>query len=336
MKEGITIAGTIAVDEIKKIEKYPNQSELTAIKSVTRSIGGAVSNCAVSLAKIDGELPINTVAMIGEDERGDYLKERLSHYKNIDSSQVKVFGDTPFTDVYQDATSRTFFTYKGNALYFDESKIDYQQLRTKIFHLAYILLLDGLDKEDKEYGTKTAKVLRNVQELGIKTSIDIVSENSDRYQKLVPPCLKFTNYCIINELEAGNSVGIALRNEDGKLIEHNIRKVLYRLKKLGVKDWVVIHTPEGSFGFDGKEIHSIPSLLIDNSSIKGTVGAGDAYVSGVLYGALKAFSLWEAMQLGTAAAASSLFEADGTSGVKAYDELVKMYQEYPKRNKVEI
>lgn len=331
-------AGTIAVDEIKKIEKYPNRSELTTIRSVSRSNGGAVSNCAITMAKIDLTLPIEIVALIGNDDKGHFLKERLVNYKNIDLSHVKVIGDTPFTDVIQDESdhTRTFFTYRGNSSLFDEDSIDFEKINSEFLHIGYILLLESLDQEDSEFGTKMAKVLKRAQDKGMKTSIDIVSENSERYEKLVPPSLKYTNYCIINELEAGKSVGIPLRDSSGELIIPNISKVVFRLKELGVNDWVVIHTPEGSFGYDGSTIFSIPSLLLERESIKGTVGAGDAYVTGVLYGALKGLSLPDSMKLGTAAAASSLFAEDSTSGVKSYEQLAEMYREFPKRERIEF
>ena len=338
LREGIAFAGTIAVDEIKKIEKYPSKSELTTIKSVSRSNGGAVSNCGISLAKIDPKLPIEVIALIGNDDKGEFLKEKLGQYQNMNLSQVKVIGDTPFTDVVQDESdhARTFFTYRGNSVMFDEHTIGLEQVTSKILHIAYILLLDSLDQEDAEYGTKMAKVLKQAQDLGIKTSIDIVSENSNRYEKLVPPSLKYTNYCVINELEAGKTVGISLRDSSGHLVTDHIKEVLIKLKQLGVEDWVAIHSPEGSFGYDGVEFYSIPSLSLELSLIKGTVGAGDAYVTGVLYGALKGKGLAESMEIGTAAAASSLLAEDSTSGVQPYEQLIRMYKELPKQKEITI
>jgi sugar/nucleoside kinase (ribokinase family) len=338
LKFGIAVAGNITVDEIKQIDSYPQKSELTAIKSIRRSIGGAVSNCAVSLARMDGQLPIGVVALIGDDDKGQFLREKLEEYENINLDQLKVMGDTPFTDVIQDETdhSRTFFSYKGNSVFFNEHSINFDCLPYSILHIGYLLLLDGLDREDSMYGTKMARLLKRAQEEGVKTSIDIVSENSDRFQKLVPPSLRYTNYCIINEIEAGKSVGITLRNEVGGLEAEQIPHVLSKLKGLGVKDWVVIHSPEGSFGYDGSSLYIVPSLLIDSNSIKGTVGAGDAYVSGVLYGAVKGLALPEAMKLGTACASASLFEEDSTSGVKKYEDLIRMYEEYPKRDVIPL
>lgn len=338
MRKGIAIAGTIAVDELKKIESYPGRSELTTIKSVSRSNGGAVSNCGITLAKIDSKLPIELIALLGEDEKGDYLKARLEEYNNIDLTQMKIIGDTPFTDVIQDELdhSRTFFTYRGNSVLFTEDTLDLEKISSEILHLAYILLLDSLDQEDKDEGTKMAKILKHAQELGMKTSIDIVSENSNRYEKLVPPSLKYTNYCVINELEAGKTVGIDLREKSGTLKTKSIKEVLVKLKGFGVKDWIVIHSPESSFGYDGEEFFSIPSLQINSHLIKGTVGAGDAYVSGVLYGSLKGLGLKGAMELGTSAAASSLMGEDSTSGVRSYEKLIEMFNELPKQKKIYI
>ncbi|MRH41461.1 carbohydrate kinase family protein [Aquibacillus halophilus] len=338
MRKGIAIAGTISLDEIKAVDCYPDKSELTTINSVRRSIGGAVSNCSVALAKIDRNLVVEAITYLGNDEKGKYLYECLNTYPNIDLKQLKIIGETPFTDVIQDKhdKTRTFLTFRGNSSLFNENSIDLIKLKSKILHIAYILLLDSLDEEDLEYGTKMAKLLKKAQELGIKTSIDIVSESGIRYEKTVPPSLKYTNYCVINEYEAGKSVGINLRDRSGKLLTGDIKKVLYKLKELGVKDWVVVHVPEGSFGYDGKNVYSIPSLFIEIESIKGTVGAGDAYVAGILYGAHKGFNLNESMKLATASAASSLFEEDSTSGIKNYEELVLLYDNYPKREDIKI
>lgn len=337
MRDGIAIAGTITVDEIKMVESYPEESELTTIKSIQRSIGGIVSNCSIGLAKIDEKLPIEIIALIGDDEKGEYIKKRLNEYENIDTTQLKVIGSTPFTDVMQNEKNhtRTFFTYKGNSALFDVDTIDFSKLKSKILHIGYLLLLDSLDARDETFGTRMAKLLKKAQDNGIKTSIDVVSEKSDRYH-LVLHSLPYTNYCVVNELEAGKIARLELRDAAGKLIENNVKPVLVKLKESGVKDWVVIHAPEGSFGYDGKDFISIPSLSIKPEEIKGTVGAGDAYASGLLYGAVKNMDLLDAMKLATSSAASSLLKEDSTSGIKNYKELIEMYEAFPKNKEMNI
>ncbi|QGH35926.1 carbohydrate kinase family protein [Gracilibacillus salitolerans] len=336
MRNGIAIAGTVMVDEIKSVKGYPAKSELTTIEQMKRSMGGAVSNCSLSLAHIDPDLPIEIIAYVGEDEKGQYVYEGFSKYENIDLSKVKFTGDTPFTDVIFDEIdkTRTFYTYKGNSTAFNEDAFPLTEIKAKILHVAYVLLLDALDKEDEEYGTKLAKLLHHAQKEGIQTSIDIVSENKDRYEKVVPPALKYTNYCIVNEYEAGKSTGIELREQDDSLIGSNIKEALTTMKRMGVQDWVVIHAPEASFGYNGQTFYSLPSLLIDKNRIKGTVGAGDAYAAGILYSAEKGNSLYESMKIATASAASSLLEEDSASGVKDIHTLKGMYDNWEKREEI--
>ena len=62
--------------------------------------------------------------------------------------------------------------------------------------------------------------------------------------------------------------------------------------------------------------------------IKGTTGAGDAYCSGILYGAYMDMSLYEAMILARATAACSLSESNGTDGMLPYSEAMNLNEEY--------
>ena len=56
-------------------------------------------------------------------------------------------------------------------------------------------------------------------------------------------------------------------------------------------------------------------------------GAGDAFCSGVLYGAWKGMSLQAAIELATASAACSLSEAGATEGMRPVAEVQKLYAE---------
>lgn len=339
MKKGIAVAGNLNVDQLKKIDVYPKNSKLTTIREIDRSLGGAVCNCLMDLAKMDPDIPLKAIGMIGTDERGEFVLETMGRFSNIDLSGVLREGKTSFTDVMMDESdkSRTFFMFRGTSTNFSEKHFHLNSLEADILHVGYILLLDGMDAVDDEYGTVMARVLCEAKKRGIQTSIDIVSEESDRYKKIVPPSLKYTDYCVINEIEAGKTVGIELRDETGGLILRNIPKVLKKLRVMGVSKWVVIHTPESSFALDEKEEHHVkPSLLLPKGFIKGTVGAGDAYVSGVLYGAYMGYSIEEAMEIGTAAAAFSLSEEDSTAGMKDIKKILQLYNTMPKQPVLQI
>ena len=258
------------------------------------------------------------------------LKE-MSRYANIDLSMVKRDGRTSFTAVMSNnqTKERTFFQHAGANAYYGEEHIDWDNLNVDIFHIGYILLLPNLDEPDAEYGTKMARLLHRVQKMGIKTSIDVVSESGDRFAKLVKPALKYSNYCVINELEAQQTTGITLRDEDGKLHTENMEAALRKLKELGVADWAVIHCPEVGCGIDQNgKYYQVPSLKLPKDYIKGTVGAGDAFCAGILYAAYKEMPMDEALKLGACSAAASLSEVSASDGVKTVNEVMKLYDLY--------
>ena len=332
MRKGICVAGNLIVDITYPIERWPRQSELTTITDgITRSVGGAVCNVITDLAKLDETLPLSALGVIGEDAEGEFILEQLGRHENIDLSLLGRKGTTSFTAVMSDnrTKARTFFQYRGANALFDESFIDWDRIDAEILHVGYILLLDALDQADGEYGTKMARLLAEAQSRGIRTSIDVVTESGDRFRTLVPPALRYTDYCVINELEAQQITGVLLRDEEEKLYPEHMEEALRKMKELGVFTWAVIHCPEGGYGLDEKNhFLTVRSLKLPEGYIKGTVGAGDAFCAGVLYGAEKGWGLAESVRLGTCAAAASLSEAGATEGMRPAAEVLKLAKVY--------
>ena len=332
MRKGICVAGNLIVDITYPIERWPRQSELTTITDgIARSVGGAVCNVITDLAKLDETLPMSALGVIGDDAEGEFILEQLGRHENIDLSLLGRKGTTSFTAVMSDnrTKARTFFQYRGANALFDESFIDWDRIDAEILHVGYILLLDALDQADGEYGTKMARLLAEAQSRGIRTSIDVVTESGDRFRTLVPPALRYTDYCVINELEAQQITGVLLRDEEEKLYPEHMEEALRKMKELGVSTWAVIHCPEGGYGLDEKNhFLTVRSLKLPERYIKGTVGAGDAFCAGVLYGAEKGWGLAESIRLGTCAAAASLSEAGATEGMRPAAEVLKLAELY--------
>ena len=128
---------------------------------------------------------------------------------------------------------RTFFHNRGANATWDGSEIDFAASSAKIFHLGYLLLLDSIDQEDPEYGTVGAALLAKARAAGMKTSIDVVSEDSDRFARIIGPALKQVDVCILNEVEASKVIGVQVR-ENGKLLNDGIEETASKLFELGV------------------------------------------------------------------------------------------------------
>lgn len=327
-RNGIAVAGNMIVDVLYPILGHPKPGELTTItEGISRSSGGALCNVIVDLAKLDPALPLAALGRVGTDSEGDFVLDKLKAHDNIDISRVHREGLTSFTAVMADTIGkqRTFYHYRGANARFCEADVEWDTLNVRLLHIGYILLLDALDEPDDEFGTKMARLLHTAQSKGILTSIDVVSEAGDRFGRIVPPALRYTDYCIINELEAQASTGVLLRGESGELLAANLPEALRKLKQLGVSTWAVIHCPEGGYGMDEHgdyiETQSVP---LPREAIKGTVGAGDAFCSGVLYGAYTGLPLTEAIELGNAAAACSLSESGATEGMRTAKEAMDL------------
>lgn len=331
-KNGLVIAGNVLVDIVKNIDTYPLIGMLSYISDISYAVGGCVPNVAIDLAKIDGTLPVSAAGKLGSDENGRYVLEQLQ--KNGINTDMICFSDktpTSFSDVMSlPVGERTFFHQKGTNAEFSPEDIDLDKINCDILHIGYILLLDIFDSDDKEYGTVMARFLNEVQKKGIKTSIDVVSDNSADYGKKIVPALKYSNYVIINEIECCRIWNLEPYLPDGVINREAIKTAVKNMADAGVQDKIVIHSKETSFAYDVKSgaFTEVPSLRIPKEQIKGSVGAGDAFCAGTLYGIYSDFSDKELLEFASAAAACNLFEANAVDGMKSKDEIIEISKTY--------
>ena len=136
-KNGIIIAGTIIVDKLYKIKRYPNVGELTKITGLSRAVGGCVPNTAVDIKVINPDLPVYACGKIGADDEGKFVLDALNGY-GVDTEKVMVdkTDRTSFTDVMSiEGGERTFFNYPGTSATFGYDDIDFDNLQVKMFPL---------------------------------------------------------------------------------------------------------------------------------------------------------------------------------------------------------
>jgi sugar/nucleoside kinase (ribokinase family) len=252
---------------------------------------------------------------VGADEYGAWLRAFLDG-KGLDVSRVRQTEAAPtsYTDVMsvEGTGERTFFHARGANALFTPDDIDLDALDCDLFHLGYLLLLDGLDASDAEYGTVAARLLHDVQARGILTSVDIVSEQSNRFARIVRPALKYCDHLVVNEIEASRLAGV----------EGDLREIAARLFELGVQRRVVIHMPEKGVSLlrDGTWTE-VGSVALPAGFIKGKTGAGDAYCAGVLTGIYRGAADEDILELGALAAIGALTHVGAVEGVKPEKEL---------------
>jgi len=320
-RRGLLAGGNWIIDQVKIIDVYPQPEQLGNIRRQFQGTGGGPYNVLMDLAKSGAPFPLYGAGLVGQDALGERILADCRQHK-IDAHLIgsTTRAPTSYTDVMTEQATgrRTFFHARGaNALWHGEG-LDFKKTRARIFHLAYLLLLDALDEPDAKFGTKAARLLAAAQGAGLKTSVDVVSEDSDRFAKVVMPALKHVDYCILNEIEAGKTTGFKVRQPDGRLDTVTLRHAAGALLQQGVRELVVIHFPEGTFARTRKGDDVWQSALkLPASYIVGTAGAGDAFCAGVLLGLHEDWELQRCLLTGVCLAAASLSDPTCTAGVKS-------------------
>ena len=327
-RHGITVAGNLLTDSVKLIDAYPQKGMLSNIYSISRAVGGCVPNVGIDLAKIDPSLPMSALGRIGDDESGKYVIMELQR-NGIDVSGVSVSSSlsTGFSDVMsvKSTGERTFFHHRGANAEFSPEHVNVASLDCRMLHIGYVLLLDSFDAPDPEYGTVMARFLKSVQEAGIRTSIDVVSDSSGDFASKVIPSLRYTDNAIMNEIECCGVSGLAPRDENGKLIVENIRKTMEQIMDYGVGERVIIHCPEAGFIYNKNGTFTVlPSVKHKPGYIKGTVGAGDAFCAGCLYGIYNDYDDKKILEFASCAATCNLAAEDSVSGMRSKDYILQL------------
>lgn len=331
-RNGLLAGGNWIIDQVKLIDVYPQPEQLANIRSQAQGTGGAPYNVLVDLARIGAPFPLFAAGLVGRDSLGDLILEDCRKHQ-IDTRFLRATSEAPtsYTDVMTEMNGgrRTFFHNRGANALWDGEDLDFGRVKARVFHLGYLLLLDALDAPDKKYGTRAARLLARAQEAGLRTSVDVVSEDSDRFGRIVAPALRFVDYCILNEIEAGKTAGFKTRRPDGTLDTVALRHAAGALLQSGVRELVVIHFPEGGFARTRKgDDHWQSSLDLPPKYIGGTAGAGDAFCAGVLLGLHEEWDLPRCLETGVCVAAASLSHPTCTGGLRPLKAALDLARKY--------
>jgi len=335
-RRGITAAGNWIVDRVKTLDAFPGRGMLANILSETRSPGGAPANVLADLARLGAPFPLAGYGLVGDDADGRYLRETFAAL-GVDLRGLRATPDagTSYTDVMteRDGGARTFFHSRGANRLFARAHVPAAELTCRIFHFGYLLLLDAFDAPTPDgRSTQAAALLADIRRTGIRACVDVVSEESDRFKKLVTPVLGAVDYLVLNEIETGRATGRAVRDAAGKLDGPALKDAVEELFAQGDMELIAVHLPEGFYLRERSGRRAARgSLRLPDGYVAGAVGAGDAFCAGMLYGLHEGWDPMEAGHLGSCCAAASLAAADASSGVRPLEETLNLGRRFGER-----
>ena len=211
--------------------------------------------------------------------------------------------------------SRTFFHHRGANSLFGASSIGVGALSEagiKLLYLGYLTLLDKLDEILPEGKTEAAIVLSHARAEGMQTCVDLASFKADTYRDTVNATLPEIDFLFANELEAEEATGMPLTCEADAT---DMMKAARLLKSRGVNQAVIIHSPtQIAWCGNDFEVTITPDPLPPEEIIS-SVGAGDAFASGVIHGIHEDWPVDSCLKFGMRAAVACLSGYTATDGL---------------------
>ena len=334
-RRGILAVGNFIVDVVKMIDVWPPLESLANIRHQYSSNGGGAYNLLKNLAAMGVDFPLEAAGLVGNDHWGQWICEDCNTH-GIDTRQLQFTDEaaTSYTDVMtlESNGKRTFFHNRGTNALLDSSHFRLADSRAKIFHLAYILLLDRLDLERPDGNSEAALLLQMACSLGFITSADLVSVQDERFARLVHASIPWVDILFLNEWEAEKVTGIRII-EQGRIVLSRAEEACTRLLDAGLRRWVLLHFPDGAVAASAKGERLLQgSVLLPGEAIAGTVGAGDAFAAGVLAAIHDQEPMAQALQLGVCAAAACLTHATCSGGLRHREECLQLGRQYGYRN----
>ncbi len=320
-RTGILAGGNWIVDHVKILNTWPTQDSLATIEAESASNGGAPYNVLKDLAALRAPFPLSGAGLIGEDAFGRQILDDCRAH-GIDTQQLHRTGAAPtsYCDVMtvRDTGRRTFFHRRGANALLGPEHFDFTRSTARHFHLGYLLLLDRLDAFQFDGLTGAAQVLRAARAAGMTTSLDCVSDNSDRFVPVARPALPHVDYFFANDFEAARLTGISL-SETAAGDPEKLGAAAASLLAAGVRGWAIVHSAHGVAAASATEHCWQPAVRVPLSAIKGAAGAGDALAAGILLGLHEGWSMPRCLRLGVCAAAASLYDATCSASVQPVD-----------------
>jgi sugar/nucleoside kinase (ribokinase family) len=266
-----------------QVEKLIEKSELT--------IGSSSVIFACGAARLG--LKVSFIGKCGNDLFGKFMLEQMDA-KGITLDDVFIVPDdsTGFSVILNKGTDRAILTFPGLIPSLKEEDITDEMLcSARHLHVASYFLQTALQKG-------MVKLFHRAHDLGLTTSLDTNWDPKETWIGL-DSLLPLTDVFLPNETEACSIT--RTHNMQSAVRELN-RKVETLAMKLGA---------QGALGMRCEQKAHIASLKVE---VVDTIGAGDSFDAGFLYGWLKGWDFERALRLGVICGSLSTQEAGGTKG----------------------
>jgi sugar/nucleoside kinase (ribokinase family) len=297
----ILVAGEINPDLILAGDVAPEFGQVEKlVDSATMTIGSSSAIFACGAARLG--LKVAFIGVCGDDVFGRFMLDEMQK-RGVDVENVIVHpnGFTGLSVILTRGADRAILTHPGLISALQASDIPDSLLRqARHLHVASYFLQTALQPD-------LPNLFRRAHSLELTISLDTNYDPSEKWSGF-DELLSVTNVFLPNEKEALSLSG-----------ESNIDLAADRLK-VKVETLAIKMGAEGALGISQNQkvrAASIPVHVVD------TVGAGDSFDAGFLFGHLKGWSLEKSLRFACVCGALSTQKAGGVNGQPTLEEAMK-------------
>ena len=251
------------------------------VSSFERKVGGAELNVAIGCARLG--LDTGWISRLGNDEFGRYIYNFVRG-EGIDVSQVKLEDGYPtslnFKEIMEDGSGRTFY-YRTNS---PTSTLTIDSLDEAYFKNTKILHITGVfPAVDQAKNIELVKYTASLaKKHGVKVSFDpnirLKLWSREQARAALQEYLPFVDIFLTGVEEAELLLGVTAPAE-----------IIEKSKAYGISYVAIKQGEKGSIGYhNGQTIEAPP---VKAKKVVDTVGAGDGFDAGFIYGVLNEWPL---------------------------------------------
>lgn len=316
MTADVGLIGPLNVDLLITGEAPTDLSELTRWAGPSQVIlcaAGSAGYIAQDLAKFG--LRTSLVSTLAEDPFGDAI-QRILNESGLNTEQVDRQPNTlSGIGIYMllFGSKKRPLTYRLPTHLPWPKPISKQQQEFLLEAHRHIHCAGYLHFPDM-WNKEMAELFREAKARGLSTSLDpqfVLFPVATPWLAPLREILKFTDLLMVDEDEARQ---ITLRTD--------LRRAIADLQALGPRVIVIKRGAQGSMLCSGSALFEVPAVSVPEEEIVDSIGAGDAFDTGMIYGFLKDWRIDRCQQFATVAAASTLRGPGGTASLASVEELL--------------
>lgn len=297
----ILVAGEINPDLILTGDVLPEFGQVEKlVQSASLTVGSSSAIFACGAARLG--LKVAFIGICGDDILGRFMLDQM-RARGVDVSNVILREDeqTGLSVILNRGADRAILSHSGLMAALKASDVSDTLLQdARHLHVASYFLQTNLQPE-------LPSLFQRARALGLTTSLDTNYDPSEKWIGF-DELLAVTNVFLPNEKEA-----LSLSRESD--VNAAGEKLGYQVETLTIKLGA-----DGAMGVHRGEKVRVPSIPVN---VVDTVGAGDSFDAGFLYGYLNQWSLERSLRLACICGALSTQRAGGTEGQPTLDEAMK-------------